>query len=200
MKYDEFLKKRLFAPLGMKDTQFNPDAAHRARIARTYTMDEESHELMPGYNPFVTSDESVTHMVEPAGGLFSTAGDMGRFYAMIANKGELDGVRVLSAGAVADMTAPVMAGGRLQAYASGWQCNTQDQRPSPAMPVGSFGHGGAFATNGWVDPEHQIVTVFLVQNVLLPDSGKPKDAFQKLVMEAAGVSAPAPPPPKNKSK
>jgi CubicO group peptidase (beta-lactamase class C family) len=66
MKYDEFLQKRLFAPLGMKDTQFNPDDAHRARIARTYTMDEDTHELRPGYNPFVTSDVSVTHMVEPA--------------------------------------------------------------------------------------------------------------------------------------
>ena len=193
MKYDEFLQKRLFAPLGMKDTQFNPDDAHRARIARTYTMDEDTHELRPGYNPFVTSDVSVTHMVEPAGGLFSTAHDMGRFYAMIANKGELDGVRILSAPAVADMTAPVTAGGRLQGYAAGWQCNTEEQRPCSAMPIGSFGHGGAFATNGWVDPEHQLVTVFLVQNVMVPDSGKPKDAFQTLVMQAAGVPAPAPP-------
>ena len=193
LKYDEFLQKRLFAPLGMKDTQFNPDEAHRARIARTYTMDEDTHELRPGYNPFVTSDVSVTHMVEPAGGLFSTATDMGRFYAMIANKGELDGVRILSAAAVADMTAPVTAGGRLQGYAAGWQCNTEEQRPCSAMPIGSFGHGGAFATNGWVDPEHQLVTVFLVQNVMVPDSGKPKDAFQTLVMQAAGVSAPAPP-------
>ena len=61
------------------------------------------------------------------------------------------------------------------------------------MPVGSFGHGGAFATNGWIDPAHQIVTVFLVQNVLVPDSGKPKDVFQKLVMESAGIRVkPAP--------
>jgi CubicO group peptidase (beta-lactamase class C family) len=58
------------------------------------------------------------------------------------------------------------------------------------MPVGSYGHGGAFATNGWIDPFHQIVTVFLVQNVLVPESGKPKDAFQKAVMDAAGVIVP----------
>jgi CubicO group peptidase (beta-lactamase class C family) len=193
MKYDEFLQKRLLGPLGMKDTQFNPDTPHRARIARTYTMDEDTHELKPGYNPFVTSDASVIHMVEPSGGLFSTAPDMGRFYAMIANKGELDGVRILSAKAVADMTAPVTAGGKLQGYAAGWQCNTEEQRPCSAMPVGSFGHGGAFSTNGWIDPERQIVTVFLVQDVLVPDSGKPKDAFQKIVMEAAGATVPATP-------
>jgi CubicO group peptidase (beta-lactamase class C family) len=192
MKYEDFMRERLLKPLGMKDTMFHPDEAHRARIARTYKMDEDTHELTPGYNPFVTSDAAVTHMVEPAGGLFSTAADMGRFYAMIANGGELDGVRILSEKAVKDMTTPVMAGGKKQSYAVGWQSNTETQRPCSAMPVGSFGHGGAFATNGWIDPERQIVTVFMVQNVLVPDSGKPKDAFQKLVMEAAGVTVTPP--------
>jgi len=198
MKYEDFLRERLLKPLGMNDTMFHPDDAHRARIARTYKMEEDTKELVPGYNPFVTSDASVTHMVEPSGGLFSTAADMGRFYAMIANGGELDGVRLLSENAVKDMTTPVMAGGKQQSYAVGWQCNTATQRPT-TMPVGSFGHGGAFATNGWVDPEHQIVTVFMVQNVLVPDSGKPKDAFQKLVMEAAGLTV-APPSVVKKGK
>lgn len=199
MKYEDFMRERLLKPLGMKDTMFHPDDAHRARIARTYKMDEDTHELTPGYNPFVTSDAAVTHMVEPAGGLFSTAADMGRFYAMIANGGELDGVRILSEKAVKDMTTPVMAGGKQQGYAVGWQSNTETQRPCSAMPVGSFGHGGAFATNGWIDPERQIVTVFMVQNVLVPDSGKPKDAFQKLVMEAAGIAV-APPPAAKKGR
>ena len=192
MKYDEFLQKRIFGPLGMKDTQFNPDEAHRARIAQTYKTDEDTHELVPGYNPFVTSDVSVTHMVEPAGGLFSTAADMGRFYSMIAAGGELGGVRILSEKAVKAMTTPVMAGGKQLNYACGWQVNTESQRVCSAMPVGSFGHGGAFATNGWIDPASGIVTVFLVQNVLVPDSGKPKDAFQKLVMEAAGIEVTPP--------
>lgn len=192
MKYDAFLQAKIFGPLGMKDTMFNPDDAHRARIARTYKTDDETHELVPGYNPFVTSDASVTHMVEPSGGLFATAADMGRFYAMIANGGELDGVRILSEKSVRDMTTPVTAGGKQLNYACGWQCNTETQRVCSQMPVGGFGHGGAFATNGWIDPQSKIVTVFMVQNVLVPDSGKPKDAFQHLVMEAAGIKV-APP-------
>ncbi|MBN8418655.1 MAG: beta-lactamase family protein [Verrucomicrobia bacterium] len=198
MKYDEFLKSKIFTPLGMKDTMFNPDDAHRARIARTYKMDDESHELVPGYNPFVTSDASVTHMVEPAGGLFSTAADMGRFYAMIANGGELDGVRIISEKSVKDMTTPVTAGGKQLNYACGWQVNTETQRVNSQMPVGSFGHGGAFATNGCIDPQSKIVTVYLVQNVLVPDSGKAKDAFQHLVMEAAGIKVMPPPAAKKK--
>lgn len=187
MKYEEFMQSRVFGPLGMRDTTFHPDEALRARIARTYKMDEDSKELVPGYNPFVTSDVTVQHMPEPAGGLFSTAADMGRFYAMIAAGGEMEGKRLVSEKAVKDMTTPVTAGDKTVNYASGWQVNTEAQRTCSQMPVGSFGHGGAFATNGWIDPEHQIVTVFLVQNVLVPDSGKPKDAFQKLVMAAAGV-------------
>ncbi|WP_395742851.1 serine hydrolase domain-containing protein [Prosthecobacter sp.] len=187
MKYDAFLQAKIFAPLGMKDTMFNPDDAHRARIARTYKMDDETHELVPGYNPFVTSDASVTHMVEPSGGLFSTAADMGRFYAMVANGGELDGVRVISEKSVQDMTTPVTAGGKTLNYACGWQVNTDTQRVNSQMPAGSFGHGGAFATNGCIEPQSKIVTVYLVQNVLVPDSGKPKDRFQNFVMAAAGI-------------
>ncbi len=187
MKYEDFLRTRLFEPLDMKDTTFHPDDAHRARIARTYKMDEDTHELVPGYNPFVTSDASVQHMPEPAGGLFSTAADMGRFYSMVANGGEFDGKRILSEKAVKDMLTPVTAGGKQLNYACGWMHNTETQRVCSAMPVGSHGHGGAFATNGWIDPASGLVTVFMVQNVLVPDGSKPRDAFQKLVMEAAGI-------------
>ena len=193
MKYEEFLAQRLFAPLGMKDTTFHPNDAQRARIARTYKWDEESHGLAPAFNPFVTADASVKRTPEPAGGLFSTATDMGIFYSMIANKGEWRGARLLSEKAVSAMTAPVSAGGKPLNYALGWQCNTAAQRTSKAMPAGGFGHGGAFATHGWVDPASGIVTVFLVQNVLVPESGQAKDTFHQLVMEAAGIQVPPPP-------
>lgn len=187
MNYEDFLSARLFGPLGMKDTTFHPDNAHRARIARTYKMDEDTHELVPGYNPFVTSDASVKHMPEPAGGLFSTAVDMGRFYSMVANGGEYEGKRILSQKAVQEMLTPVTAGGKQLNYSCGWMHNTPTQRVCAMMPVGSCGHGGAFATNGWIDPASGLVTVFMVQNVLVPDSGKPRDTFQKIVMEAAGI-------------
>ena len=196
MKYEDFLRTRLFEPLGMKDTLFHPDDAHRARIARTYKLDEETRELVPGYNPFVTSDASVTHMVEPSGGLFSTAADLGRFYAMIAGGGILDGTRILSEKSVQEMTRPVSTGTQTRPYAAGWQVNLDTEKPSALMPAGSFGHGGAFATNGWVVPSHRLVTVYLVQNVLVPDSGKPKDTFHRLVLESLGIQPATPAPPK----
>jgi CubicO group peptidase (beta-lactamase class C family) len=196
MKYEDFLRIRLFEPLGMKDTVFHPDDARRARIARTYKLDEETRELVPGYNPFVTSDASVTHMVEPSGGLFSTAADLGRFYSMIAGGGILEGTRILSEKSVQEMTRPVSTGTQTRPYAAGWQVNLDTEKPSALMPAGSFGHGGAFATNGWVVPSHRLVTVYLVQNVLVPDSGKPKDTFHRLVLESLGIQPATPAPPK----
>lgn len=200
MDYPEFMRTRIFEPLGMKDTTFHLTEAQRARVASTYTMDEETGTLARAYNPFLTDDAEVSRAPEPAGGLFSTAADMGRFYSMIAAGGELDGVRIVSAKAIKDMTTPVTAGGRPLTYACGWQTNRPDQRVCAAMPVGSFGHGGAFATHGWVDPASGIVTVYLVQNVLVPDSGKPRDTFQRLVMDAAGIEVKPPAAAKKKGK
>ena len=183
--YEVFLKERLFEPLGMVDTMFHPDEARRARIAQTYKLDEETKELVVSYNPFFTSSAAVKRMVEPAGGLFSTAADMGRFYAMVANGGELDGKRILSEKGVKEMTTPVSAGGKPITYGLGWQCCTEANAKMSPLGVGTFGHGGAFGTNGWVDLERKIVTVFLVQNVLVPAGGKPKEVFQRMVTEAA---------------
>jgi CubicO group peptidase (beta-lactamase class C family) len=184
--YEVFLQERIFAPLGMVDTMFNPDDARRARIPQTYKLDEETRELTVSYNPFFTSSAAAKRMVEPAGGLFSTAADMGRFYAMVANGGEWDGKRFLSEKAVQEMVTPVMAGGKPITYALGWQCCTEANAKMSAFGPGSFGHGGAFGTNGWVDLKRKIATVYLVQNVMVPQGGKPKEEFQQMVLEAMG--------------
>ena len=111
---------------------------------------------------------------------------MGRFYAMVANGGELDGVRILSAASVKEMSTPVSTAGKPITYALGWQCTTSQNPGMSPLGIGSFGHGGAFATNGWIDPVNHLATVFMVQNVLVPESNKPREAFQKIVVEALG--------------
>lgn len=189
-KFDELVDERICQPLGMKDTTFHPDEAHRARIAQTYKVDDETHELVPGYNPFVTSDVSVTHMTEPAGGLFSTAEDMGKFYQMIVDGGVWQGKRIVSEKSIAEMTHAHQAGGKPISYGLNWFVNIDGARPTPMMPVGSYGHGGAFATNGWVDPQHKLVTVFMVQDVLVPNANQPRDTFHRLVNEALGIPLP----------
>ena len=189
-KFDELMHERVCAPLGMNDTTFHPDSAHRSRIAQTYKMDDDTHELVPGYNPFVTSDVSVTHMTEPAGGLFSTAEDMGKFYQMILDGGVWQGKRIVSEKSIAEMTHAHQAGGKPISYGLNWFVNIDTARPTPMMPVGSYGHGGAFATNGWIDPKNKLVTVFMVQDVLVPNAGQPRDTFHRLVNEALGIPLP----------
>jgi CubicO group peptidase (beta-lactamase class C family) len=192
-KFEDLLAERISQPLGMTDTTFHPGPAHRARIAQTYKMDEDSKQLVPGYNPFVTSDPSVTHMTEPAGGLFSTAADMARFYQMILNGGTWEGKRIISQKSIAEMTRPHQAGGKELSYGLCWFVNIENSRSAPMMPVGGYGHGGAFATHGFIDPVNKVVTVYMVQNVLVPNSSQPRDTFHRLLNEALGIPQPAPP-------
>ena len=82
------------------------------------------------------------------------------------------------------MTKPHTAGGRPIQYGLGWFNNATDKKVTPYMGAKSFGHGGAFGTNGWIDPEKKMVTVFMVQNVLVPKGGELRDKFLEL---AAGA-------------
>lgn len=175
--FDVFLQERLLDPLGMKDTTFHPDDRLRARIAKSYKTIEEGEGLVAAYNPFVTSDATVRRMTEPSGGLFSTAADLAKFYEMIRNGGLHEGKRLVSEVSLAEMTKPHTAGGKAQNYGLGWQCNLAEKAIVPGFSANSFGHGGAYATHGWIDPERRLVAIFLVQNVLVKDGGKARQAF-----------------------
>lgn len=177
--FDVLLQERVLDPLGMKDTAFHPDDRLRARFAKTYKSAEEGDGLALAYNPFVTPEASIRRMTEPSGGLFSTAADLAKFYQMILDGGVFEGRRIVSEAAIAEMTKAHSAGGKLLNYGLGWQCNQAEKSIVPGFPATSFGHGGAFGTHGWIDPEHRLVAVFLVQIVLVKDGGKARQAFHE---------------------
>lgn len=179
--FDQLMRERLLDPLGMKDTVFHPDERFRARIAHTYKTSPDGRSLERGYNPFVTSDAGVRRMTEPSGGLFSTASDMARFYQMILDGGVYRGRRIVSRESIEEMTRPHRAGGRLLNYGLGWMCNTPERSPIKGFSDRSFGHGGAFATHGWIDPQSRTVAVFMVQNVLLKGSREMREAFHRAI-------------------
>ncbi len=182
--FEQFVGERILTPLGMKDTTWHPDAAQRTRVARTYKLSSDGQALVPAHNAFLTSEPDIKREAEPSGGLFSTAADMARFYQMVLNGGELDGKRVVSAKGVTEMTKPHSASGKTIQYGLGWFNNATEKKAGPHMSDKSFGHGGAFGTNGWIDPEKKMVTVFMVQNVLVPKGGELRDKFLEL---AAGA-------------
>ncbi len=172
--YEEFLAERIFQPLGMKDTSFRPTADQLARLATLYGPGEEEG-LKPTKHWINDPEETKTRGPNPSGGLFSTAADMHRFYQMVLSGGELDGQRVVSEKSVKEMT-------RVQTndiktgftdgngWGLGWCVVREPQGVTASLSPGTFGHGGAFGTQGWVDPQQKTIYVLMIQRSGLPNS------------------------------
>src|SRR6185295_8761316 len=98
--YEAFLEERLFRPLGMKDTFFYPDPEQKKRVATLYKKDKDKLARSENF----LGDAVGGKFPLPAGGMFSTAPDMLKFYQMMLNKGAADGKRYLSEAGVERMT------------------------------------------------------------------------------------------------
>ncbi|MBN9517111.1 beta-lactamase family protein, partial [bacterium] len=170
MSYEEFLDRRLFAPLGMTDTTFWPTEAQAKRVAKGHRATKDGKlELMTVSQLQYPLTDRGRRFPMPAGGLFSTATDVSKFCRMMLNGGELDGKRVLSAAAVKEMTARQTP----QELKENWGLGF-------SLGGNGYGHGGAWATNMWVDPAKGLVYVWLIQHAGFPGEGaKAQDAFRR---------------------
>jgi CubicO group peptidase (beta-lactamase class C family) len=160
--YEEFMQKRLFDPLGMKDTTFWPDEGQARRVAKAYKPNAAKdglEETTISQLRYPLTDRARRFPM-PAGGLFSTAQDVSRFCRMILAGGELDGKRYLSETALRQMTTRQTPAAIKDSYGFGW-----------AAGDGWCGHGGALATDMTVDTKRGLITVFLVQHAGFPGNG-----------------------------
>ena len=194
MPYEDFLQKRLFDPIGMKDTTFWPNEEQVKRVAKSYKPNANKdglEEMRITYLTYPLSNRK--RQPYPGGGLFSTATDVGLFGQMILNGGTVAGKRILSKDAIRQMTSTQT--GKLldkdkgeSGYGLGW--STSRKYPGKDGPVipGGCGHGGAYSTDLKVDPERKLVLVFMVQHAGYPgkDGGKINPTFQKAAMEKFG--------------
>jgi len=176
MPFEKFVEERLFQPLGMMDTTFWPSEEQTARLAKSYKPNAAKTDLeeMPiGQLLYPLSDRTRRHPM-PAGGYFSTAGDMGRFCQMLLNGGTLDGRRYLSEAAIEQMTSKQTGDALNDGYGFGWSVS----------PI-TFGHGGAHATNMTVDTQRGLVTVWMIQHAGFPNNGgNAQGAFMKAAHSA----------------
>ena len=169
--FEEFLEERLLQPLGMPDTTFWPSQQQVARIAKAYKPgpgNKGLEETPIGQLHYPLTDRSERFPM-PAGGLFSTAHDIARFYQMLLRGGRLDGKRYLSEAAVKQLTSRQTPPQLKGSYGFGFG-------------VGNtfFGHGGAYSTNSSADTERGLIFVWLVQHAGFPgEGGKAQDAFKK---------------------
>jgi CubicO group peptidase (beta-lactamase class C family) len=189
--FDEFLAERIFRPLKMVDTTFHPSTAQQQRLARLYQPGEGGKSLAPATHWLV--DPSPDSSPNPSGGLFSTAADISRFYQMLLNQGELDGRRIVSAAAVREMTG-IQTGelrtGFTDGNAWGLGCGLvrRPQGVTAMLSPGTFGHGGAFGTQSWADPQRQMIFVLMIQRTGFGngDASDIRRVFQELAVKAIG--------------
>jgi CubicO group peptidase (beta-lactamase class C family) len=171
-QYDSFLSKNVFQPLGMTSTTFYPTATQLESLAVTYG--NEKGKLVAPKELMVDYQVGAKHPV-PAGGLFSTASDYAKLSRMMLNKGELDGKRILSEKAVAEMTA-VQTGdlkcGFVEgmSFGYGWAVVKEPKGVTASLAKGSYGHGGAYGTQAWIDPVNDRFYILMIQRTGLPNA------------------------------
>ena len=189
----EFLQRRLFDPLGMKDTTFYPTQEQMARLAKSYKAEDGKLEeatifILDGHDP-------ASHDRYPAanGGLFSTAQDYGRFCQMLLNQGSFGGRQYLKPESVKLMST-IQTGDLKTGFTegNGWGLGCcvvrKPQGVTAVLSPGTFGHGGAYGTQAWIDPVKQVIYVLMVQRSNFPnsDASDVRRAFQEAAAASAG--------------
>jgi CubicO group peptidase (beta-lactamase class C family) len=199
MTFDAFVEKRIFEPLGMKSTTFYPTDEQRARLATAYAKNRESGALEPV--PPRSDFGARNRPPQGNGGLYSTAPDYARFCQMLLNGGTFAGRRYLSEAAMKLLGTPQTGslptgffqsetyGNRGTNY--GWGIGTSILRVphdgvAAMLSPGTYGHGGAWGTQAWIDPVKGVAYVLMVQRSNFPnsDASEVRDAFQQAAAAA----------------
>lgn len=167
---NDFLRTQILEPLGMRDTHFFLPPAKSDHLAVVYSAKEEGGiERAPNPGHMVGQGayvEGPRKSFSGGAGLLSTAGDYARFLQMLLNGGELDGTRILTPKTVQLMTANHL--GQLafrDGVGFGLGFSVVQDLGARGLPgsVGEFGWGGAYHSRYWVDPQEQLVVVYLTQ-------------------------------------
>lgn len=190
--FADFLQERIFTPLGMKETTFWPTPSQAKRVAKSYQPAKEGRGLETTEVYFLKGGiSSKARTAFPAGGLYSTAEDLCRFYQMVLNGGAWKGRQIVSKESVALMTRTQT--GEIKtgfvegmSFGFGWAVVKEPQGVTAPLSVGTFGHGGAYGTQGWVDPKKDLILVLMIQRAKLPNAdGSPiRAAFQESAVAA----------------
>ena len=166
MSFEKFLETRIFQPLGMKDSHFFLPAEKHARLAAIYKkgpngLIKAGNETLGGY---ALNFRKGAKYPAPEWGLYSTAQDLAAFYQMLLSGGK----KLISKSAIDAMTRKQtgeLRSGHMPNTAFGltWEVIEDPRGELAYLSTGTFGHGGAFGTHGWVDRKKDMVGVFLIQ-------------------------------------
>ncbi len=194
MPFQDFLDRRLFSPIGMKSTTFYPTERQLPRIVtpcQQETVPAGTNRLVEVTSAHFQKEYILRHD-RPAlgnGGLYSTAEDYSLFARMMLNGGEWKGKRYLSSAAVKQMTS-IQTGDLKAGFVPGsaWGLTVgivrEPQGVTAMQSPGTFGHGGAYGTQAWMDPVKGVALILMIQRVGLKnsDDSEMRRAFQEAAM------------------
>ncbi len=170
-KYVDFITEHILQPLGMKDSFFFPPPDKISRIAMVYA--QKDGKLVPSPASILGGDPAKHRQgavfPAPGWGLYSTAEDLLHLYRMMLNDGVYEGHRYLSPFSVHVMTEPQTTGiqpvgwMRGSDYGLAWEIVTDPLGELAGHTIGTYGHGGAFGTQGWIDPNNDLISILLIQ-------------------------------------
>jgi len=169
--FEKFLSDRIFQPLGMKDSFLFVPPDKIDRIAMVYKLVDGKLQRSGG--DILGGDPSQyrkgSKYSAPEFGMYSTASDLVALYQMMLNGGSYNSKRLLSRASVNLMTtlhtASIEPAGHStgMGYGLAWTVVRDPLGTLQLQSQGTYGHGGAFGTQGWVDPEKDLIGVFLIQ-------------------------------------
>ena len=185
MSFGEFLRTRLFDPLGMKDTAFYVPPNDFERFTSCYQPETQGSGLRLQDDGRESTYAKPPMLESGGGGLVSTAHDYLRFCRMMLNGGTLDGVQILSpktvalfslnylpdAREIADMALPGMfseSGYAGVGFSLGCGVNVNVAKTRLPGSLGEYFWGGAAATAFWIDPKEELTVVFMTQVIGSP--------------------------------
>ena len=177
--FPDFLRERIFAPLGMKDTDFHVPAEKRERLAASYVRDPATGKLKVHAEPHTSRWGKPPSFASGGGGLVSTADDYLAFCRMMLDKGQYLGTRILSPASVALMTIDHLTdaqkkgmemffGDGYGGFKSGWGfgMGVDTKRVDLSSVPGRFGWVGGTGTAGYSDPSEDLVGILLTQRMM----------------------------------
>jgi CubicO group peptidase (beta-lactamase class C family) len=183
--FEQFLKERIFDPLGMNDTDFFVPAGKAGRFAACYAADKGSIKLQD--DPATSSFLSPPSFISGGGGLCSTAADYLTFSRALLNRGELGGVRLIGPKTLALMTTNHLPGGRALpelsrslfseatyngiGFGLGFSVTMDPAQTLIPGSAGEYAWGGAAGTAFWIDPAEELIAILMIQ--VLPSSAYP---------------------------
>jgi CubicO group peptidase (beta-lactamase class C family) len=189
---DQFLQQEIFDPLEMEDTFFEIPKDKIARFGTNHIVDKDGN-LIVVDRPESSDYSKPVSLFSGGGGLVSSTMDYLRFAQMLLNGGELNGVQLLSPTTVALMQRNQLTDTSSRGFSDrpntagtvgfglGIGIATSEQKLS-ATEVGAYSWGGMAGTLFWVDPEHELVAILMVQRIYSPEAIRSK--FRNLTYQA----------------